>query len=853
MANARKLYGLLLKLFPARFREEYATPLERQFCDDYRDLPNRGARALFWLTALADLAVSIPKEFTRELRQDIAYSLRVYRHRRTSTALAFVALALAIGATTGVFSVMNAVLLRSLPFREPQRLVELSWFPQPPFQGGDVQFRAWRGANPYLDDASVYVVFPMNLNTGREGVRVRVAETSANFFETLGTEVEFGRPFAPGEDTPGSDSVAVISYGLWQQVYGGDPRVLGSTIRLSGVQATIVGVAPPSMDYPERTAVWTPTIFDIQRLPISVPAWHDTTIGRLKSGVSWTRGNQMYQAEMHQRIGDRRLPGTPALVPLQEQLAGHVREASLVLMGIVVSVLLIACANVAHLLLSRITERRQELEVRSALGASRGRLIQQLITESTLLTLGASIAGLAVAHLVARLASVVEPVPMASQQYTVLDGAVLAFALSVATLTGLLFGVLPAGLLARMQPAADLVRVQPNTHGVGVRRVRGTLIAIQAALTVILLAGALAMGRNFLVLTGTDMGFRTDHAVAMTVSLSGTRPEAQKSQRQFYEEVLDRLRAVPGVESAGAVAYLPLTELAVTGTLGFRVDGDPIEHGASLNYATPDYFRAMETPIVAGRDFTPSDAAGTEPVVIVNQEFARQLGGDVVGRGIRMTGSKTNMRIVGLVRTARLFGPAGPAVPQIFLLASQSVPDFLTYVIRVRGNAVPYVSICRDVVRQLDAEVPVYDANTLEGLKGNTLARARFYTTVVSFLGGLALLLAVLGIYGVASFSIVQRTHEIGVCLAVGATPRRLRAMLLRQSLIPVAAGTLAGVAGAVLLGRWLEHLTVNTAPLDPTACGIALFTLATTAAGAVWKASRRVVRMDPMSILRAE
>ena len=857
MANPNRFYRFLLKLYPARFREEFAAPLERQFSDEYREAHGTGQRAIFWLRTLADWAVSVPAEMARELRQDVRYAVRVYRRRTLVTTLALSALALAIGATTGVFSVLNAVLFRGLPFRDPARLVEV--------QGGAVDedngravFYGWRKGNAYLEDAAAYAAAAgnteMNLSLDAAGSRrVSVAETSANFFSMLGTEVRFGRAFAPDEDLEAKDAVAVISYGLWQECFGSDPRVLGSTLRLNRAPVTVIGVAPPAFDYPQRTAVWTPTIFHQKRLPKFI-AFPGNVIGRVRQELTPTQAGRMYEAEMR-RLHPESLKGPDLyrarLIPLRDSQAGPVRQASLVLLGAVVLVLLIACANVAQLLLSRLAERRQELMVRTALGASRARLVQQLTTECWLLTLAATAAGLGVANWAARLVSLAQPATLSMQQYTILDWRVLAFAAGTALLTGLLFGVLPASLIGRMLPAADVVHSQPGVHGTGAGRMRAVLVATQAALAVILVAGSVSMGRSFLKLLGIDLGYRTDHVVTLNVSLIGTSHEGQAAWRQYDRDALERLRAIPGVESAGATSLLPLI-VGLSESARFTLGDSHVI--ASVREAGPDFFRSIGSALVAGREFTAADQQISEQLVIVNEDFARALGGgaDLVGRKIWGYRGK-DFTVVGIVRTVRQAGPGHGTGPDVYRDIDQQPRPWATFTAKVRGDAERYLAPCRDAVQAVDPQVPVYDVKTLDQRLSETLARPRLYTSAVLFLGVFALLLAVVGTYGVASYSITQRTHEIGVRIAVGASPSGLRGMLLRQSMLPVACGALAGVAGAGALGRYLQHLIAHADATGAWTCAIAAAALAATAALAVWTATGRIVRMDPTAALRAE
>jgi putative ABC transport system permease protein len=856
----KRLYRALLKLYPARFREEYAEPMERQFDDEYREAEGWGCRAWLGLRALVDFARTAPGEAAREIWQDVRHGARVYRRRSVTTALALAALALAIGATTGIFSVLNALLIRSLPFREPARLVEL-W--QAPLNAGAgrAEFQAWQGRSPYLAEAAGYTTNELNLSLSRGSARVRVSETTANFLRMLGTEPEFGRGFAGDEDIPGRDGVAVIGYGLWQQVFGGDPRVLGSTIRLNGAALTVIGVAPRGVDYPEKTAIWTPTMYDLGRIPKS-DAYFWQTIGRLKPGVGMAQASGMFQAEVERHYAGQARPprmkgysNDPHLFSLNDRLAGPVRSASLVLMALVAFVLLIACANVAHLLLSRTTERRQELAIRAALGASRARLMQQLVTEATVLTAAAAVAGLAVAHWTARLAASAQPAQLAAREYTLLDWRVILFALGLAVLTGVVFGVLPASLIYRMQPGQDVIRTQSGLRGSGAGRMRGVLIALQAALTVALAAGSFSMGRSFVKLMGTDLGFHTDHVATLNVSFAGTRSETDGRERQYYNDALERLRAAPGVESAAVVSYLPLISKLHPGGL-FKLDSGEQGPVSIVIAASPGYFRTMGTEIIEGREFTQNDRAGAEPVVVISEDLERSFGrGSLAGRKLNLAfgGAPRMATIVGVVRSERYSGPEAKGWTQVFRPIEQAPSGSVTFVARVRGDPEPYLAVCRDAVQEVDPEVPVYDVKTLDQRLADTLARPRFYTTAILFLAGFALLLAVAGTYGAATYAVTQRTHEIGVRIAVGASLGSVRGMLFRQSMLSVGAGMLAGVCGAAGLGRFLQHLIAIAEPTGVWICIAAAFVMATATAAAVWTATNRIVRMDPTAALRVE
>jgi len=566
-----KLYRLLLQLFPARFREEYEAPMERLFSDEYRDATGFWSRTRLWFRAIEDVVVSAPQQRLNELMLDLTHATRIYRKHLFTTMLALAALALAIGASTGVFSVLSALLLRSLPFSRPEELTRL-WLPPVSALSGHATFSDWHRHSTYLANAAALSPSEMNLTGEREAFRIKVAETSANFSELLGTNPVVGRTFAPDEDIPGHNEVAVISYGLWQQRFGGTPEIAGSVLHLNGARFTIIGVAPSAFDFPGKTAIWLPTVFDFEKVPHRGALFIET-IGRLKPGVTVPMAQQMFDAEVRripERIrslgpGEPGAQNRPRLESLQNHLAGTVRQATWVLAGMTLLVLLTACGNVAQLLLSRTTtERRQELAVRAALGASRSRLLQQLITEATFLTVLGATLGLLVAYWTAKIASAVAPAQIAAQEYTVLDWRVLGFAAALAVAIGIIFGVFPALFVSHLQPNARAIQRRHANGIAGTKTARAGLVAVQAALTLCLLTSAFALGLTFLRLMKVDLGFQTANTVTLNVSLQGTARNGS-AEWQYYRDALKRLRSIPGVISAGGTSYLPLADNVLHG------------------------------------------------------------------------------------------------------------------------------------------------------------------------------------------------------------------------------------------------------------------------------------------------
>jgi predicted permease len=858
MQGSMNFYRWLLKFYPARFREEYQAPMERQFSDEYRDARSHAERSRLWLRAICDVAASVPGQMVHELTLDLKHASRVYRKRWSTTLLVVIALGLAIGASTGVFSVLNALLLRSLPFSNPAELTEL-WLSPMTAMRGRAAFTEWSHLSPYLQSAATFSSSEMNLTRERDAFRIKAAETSANFFQLLGVKPVVGRTFAPDEDISGHNAVAVISFSLWQQLYGGNPDVAGTSLHVNDALVTVIGVAPASFDYPSKTTIWMPTVFDFEKTPRR-GAFLCQTIGRLKQGVTIRNARKMFEAEVRRSNPASRIDisadeqNRPHLASLRDQLAGPVRQASWVLAGLSLLVLLTAYANVAQLLLSRATERREELELRAALGASRARLLQQLITEATSLTMTGAALGLVVAHWTSRIASSFAPAQLATQQYTVLDWRVLAFAAALAIVMGIVFGVVPAWLMGRLQPSGQTVRTQPDAGGIQMKRVRTGLLALQAALALCLVTSSLAMGHTLLRLLKVDLGFRPASVVTLNVSVQGTS-HAGSGEWRYYSEALDRLRAVPGVTEAGAVSYLPLSaDLYMADA--FKLDsGQKVEH-IVMNAITHGYFRAIGTSFLAGHDFAQNAGGHPEPSVIVNEAFANGtgLGTRIIGRKVIAPWSGNTRYVVdGVVSTARIGGPAYPGGPQIYWHIEEEPPPALTLVASVRGEPEAYLARCQNAVRAVDPRVPIYDVKTLDQRLADALSRPRFYTTATVFLAMLAVLLAAVGSYGTAAYSIARRRHEMGIRLAIGASYQRIRRMMLQESLLPVVSGAAVGIVLSLGSGRYLEHLFENAERPAFWTCIGGAGILLLIGVVAVWTATSRVLSIDPAEALRAE
>jgi putative ABC transport system permease protein len=784
--------------------------------------------------------------------QDLKYALRLWATRPWHAGFAIAALAIGIGANTGVFSVVNALLLRSLPFREPERLALLREF-LPPHNSAN-EFHDWRQNNTYLADAALFEENEVNLGGKRVASRARVAQTSWNFFSVLGTQPMLGSGFAADEDVdatgwglPGPNAVAVIGYGLWQQLFGGDAKVLGATIRVDGNPLTIVGVAPPGFDYPGKSVLWKPAAFSPGN-----NGWG--TVARLKPGISWSQARAALAVEA-ERLSSK-AGGIdystlhPSMTSLQDGLAGPVKNASLMFMGAVAFVLVVACTNVANLSIAHTADRRAELYIRSALGASRVRLVRQLIIEYLLLSLVATVAGLAIAYGITSLAAKIEPPPLGAQSYSILDGRVLTLTLVVSVITAMAVGVLPAVYVGRIHAFGLRSSSRPR----GSRLVRQSLVTAQVMLTMILLAAAVGVGRAFIHLMGIDRGYDVKGVVTVGVSLAGRTHQTAKRQLAYFDEVLDRIRRLPGVRTASATEFLPLY---ASGFIGgpFGLDGRPATRNSTLVPVLSEYFQTMGGRILYGREFTAAEIRSGARVAVVNERFAAGFGAaqDAVGHQLTIGGDAPR-NIIGVVKGMEYeTDPTTANGNQVFIASTDPGSFSSTFVARVDGRAEDYLAEIRDAIQSVDPQVPVFSVKTMEQRLDEVFAAPKFYRTTVWSFAGFALLLAVIGIYGVIFYAVVERTQEMGVRMALGRTPVQLRSMMLRQGLLMVAAGAIPGIAGAQLTSRFLESLMNEAKPVGLAISSGLVLLFALVASASIWFATHRIARLDITAILRSE
>jgi putative ABC transport system permease protein len=842
-----KLYRFLLKLYPAGFRDDYAGPMEREFRDELSESSGGFALAKLWVRLLTDLAVSIPLQFSREVFQDARHTLRLWAKRPGQTGFAILALAIGIGANTGVFSVVNALLLRSLPFHDPSRLVTLGTFFPP--HGSAKEFHEWRQQQTtYLADAALIEQFDVNLGAVQNPVRAHLSYTSWNFFAVLGAQPVLGRWFRDSEDAPGKNAVAVISYGLWQQLFAGDQRAVGATIRVNGTPLTVVGVAPAGFNYPNNSDLWYAANYSPGN-----NGWQ--TIARLQPGITWPQARAAFAVEADRLWPQRDEIGNfehyPRMTSLQDKLAGPVKNASLMLLAFVVLVLLIACSNVANLLMARTADRATELSIRSALGASRARIVQQLLTECLLLSFVAASAGLVVAFWTTSIATKIQPAPLSTQFFSVLDGHVLAFAVAAAIASSVLFGALPSLYAGRIHAFG----ARGTSRGRGARLIRETLIAAQVMLTIILLSASVSVGRAFVNMMRTDRGFERKGLVTVSVSLDGTTRGVAGHQLPYFEEALDRVRRLPGVRSASETEFLPLD---ATGFVGgpFGFDGRPAKQNSTMVPVLSDYFKTMGGRILYGREFTDAEVRSDAQVVVVNERFAKEFGSAADALEHEVTiGKSTPRKIIGVVTGMDYMTDTMDTAHsnQIFIPAHSPGGFVSTFVVRVDGPAEDSLPVIRDTIRSMDTQVPVFGVNTMEQRMADAVARPKFYRTAVLFFAGFALFLAVIGIYSVVSYAVARRTHEMAVRLALGATPTELRGTMLWQGLLTVVAGAIFGIAGAIIIARFLENLVEGAKSVDLVTLILSFLLIALVASGSIWAGTRRIARLDILALLHIE
>ncbi len=800
--------------------------------------------------------------------QDARYGLRMLLKRPGFTAVAIITLALGIGANTAIFSVLNAVLLRPLPFKDPDRLV-MVWETNAKYDirtgvTSYAAFRDWKEQNQVFESMVASAGQSFNLTADDEPERVSGMRVSPEVFEFTGTKPVLGRGFLQEEEQPGRNRVVLLGHALWQRRFGSDPRVVGKPIILNAESYTVIGVLPPDFLTPSgwimaRVDVLVPLVVSSERT-----SYYITVMARLKPGVTLAQAQSNMEsiaAGLAEQYPDTNRGRGVNLVPAHEQVVGKTRGALMIFFGVVVFVLLIACVNVANLALARATSRQKEIAVRSALGASRSRLVRQLLTESIILAVAGGGAGLLLTMwgIDSLVAIIPDTVPRAKEIN--IDGRVLGFTLVVSLLAGLVFGLVPA--LQASKPNLNEALKEGGRSGWlggGRNRIGSLLLVSEVALSLVLLIGAGLMIKSFIRLLNVAPGFDRQNTLTMLIALPRQKYGQSEQQRAFFQQLLERVGALPGVEAAGAVNSLPLSQ-SQEGRY-FAVEGDTrnvdeVDPGAGYRTVSPGYFRAMGIPLLTGRSFTERDAQGAPGAVIINQEMARRFfyDADPLGKRIKFS-TREDARwseVVGVVGDVRHHALDQERNSEIYASYLQRPSGGMYLVARTASDSSGIASAIRDEVRAIDKDQPIDDINTMEQRLSASVAPRRFPMVLLSIFAAVALALASAGIYGVMSYSVTQRTHEIGVRMALGAQPADVLRLVVGQGVLLASIGVGAGLVSAVALTRLMSSLLFGVSPTDPVTFAAVSVLLAGVALGACFIPARRAAKVDPMVALRYE
>ena len=814
------------------------------------------------------------KEHMSDLTNDIRYGLRAFGRAPAFTTISLLTIALGIGATTAIFSVVNAVILRPLPYPEADRIVQV-WMDNRR-TGLKEDLHSWpnwadlREQNQVFSSMAAYATGGYNITAGCqenecEPRRIAVSFSTADLFDVLRVAPAMGRVFTAQETEPGRDAVVVLSHGLWTDFFGSDRSILGRTVRLNGRERTVIGVMPPTVAFPSRdTDVWVPLAFsqEDKQYRSSFGLW---AVARLKPGVEYSRAVAdltTIAKRLEQQYPENRDLGA-YLVPLPEQVVGRTVRTSLwVMLAAVGAVLLIACANVANLMLSRAAVREREISVRVALGAARARLVRQLLTESVLLAVIGAALGVGLAWVGLRVLTGLAPGDIPRLDQVRIDLRVLGVALGLAVVTGVAFGLAPALQSSRAAVGNALHEgVRGGTTGRRAQSLRRTLVAAQIALVVVLLTGAGLLMRSFVQLQRVDLGFRPDNLLTMRLSLPGAKYGTPEARLGLFNALLDGTRQLPGVQGAAFIEDIFLT--ATPTSTNFSIDGREMtdeERGIEvpLDAVSPDYFRVMGIPLREGRTFTATDNRTAPSVVIINENMARRFwpNESVVGKRFKYGSADSQapfMTVVGVVADMRRTGFDAPVRYETFRPHMQRAVGSLTLVVRTAGDPLRLAPSVRAQLKSIDAEQPVFEVASMDQLLSAMVAQRRFSMALLGTFAALALVLGIIGVYGVTAYLVAQRTREVGVRLALGAQPGQVVGMVVRQGMVVAAVGLLAGLAGAVAAGRLMTGLLYGVSPHDLwTLTGVTVVIAAATLV-ANWVPALRAAHVDPLTALRSE
>jgi putative ABC transport system permease protein len=797
---------------------------------------------------------------------DLRYAFRQLIKSPGFTAVTILTLALGIGACTAIFSVVNAVLLRPLDYPDPARLVviretQLPDFPE--FSVSPPNYLDWEKQTKSFENLAAYSGSRINLTGDGEPQQLIGVKATAHYFDVYGVKPALGRTFLPEEDAPGKSHVVVLSYPFWQRVFGGADDVLGRPVQLNGEPYTVIGVAPLGFGIASKVDAWMPMAFEPKETANDARGGHYLNVaGRLRPGVTLAQAEaelKVLAAQLATQYPDSNKGWGIFMMPLQDYSVRDVRTVLYTLLGAVGCVLLIACANIANLLLARATARHREISIRAALGASRARLVRQLLTESVLLALCGGLAGMLLARwgLDALLALAPANLPRVTDIH--LDAGVLVFSLVLSVITGLVFGIAPAWLAARADVNEALKQgSRGSTEGGARGRLRSALVVIEVTFALMLLGGAGLLARSFMQLAHVDPGFTPENATVLRLSLPQKKYALPEQQTAFADALLERMKTLPGVQAAGLTHSMPLVSDYV---LGFNIEGRPAIAPSDLpntNYyaVTPEYFRAMGIRLVRGRVFTAQDDAKAPRVAIINETLARQYfpNEDPIGKRINITnGPDTWREIIGIVGDIKQYGVDKATSNQSYEPFAQVPFSSLNVVIRTNGPATALLGAIRPTVYAVDKDQPIGTIRPLEEIMADSIARQRFAMTLLTVFSLVALVIAAVGIYGVMAYSVVQRTGEFGIRMALGAQQRDVLHLVLAQGGKLVGLGLIIGLTATLAASRAMRSMLFNTSAQDPLTLASITLLLGAVALVACLLPASRATKVNPIEALRSE
>lgn len=866
------LYRLALHLLPRSFRHEYGDDMKSDFVEQWRRSANLPAHLLLCVETVLDLILTALREHGALLLQDVRYALRAFRRSPGYPLIAILTIALGVGANTAIFTIVDRTLVRPLPYREPGRLVKL-WESAPLSGYSEVEpawpnFRDWRQANESFTAMAAYNPLALNLTGEARPERLTGCETTASLFPVLGVEPSLGRALLPEEDGPDAPMVVILSHALWQQRFAGDERVLGQQLILNGTPHQVVGVMPPSFRFPSTTTdFWVP-------LRMSPDDAEDRqnhflkVLARLRAGVT------VEMAASRMDVIARRLAddypetneGSTVIVrPLREEILQGSRLALLLLCCASAGVLLIGCANLANLLLARISDRRAELTLRTVLGAGRERLVRQILTENSVLAVAGGMLGALIAWWMLPVLEHLVPASLPVDSALSLDARVLGFTVLLSLLTGWLFAVYPARLLTRDASAGALREGAREGASRSRVRVRNALVVAEVATSVMLLIGAGLLVRALFRVSGIDPGFRTEGVLTLRTSLPLPKYEPVIERERFYDAVLERVRELPGVRSAGYTSFLPFVMRGVLWPVG--IDGDPRSGvppvpQSLFRMVTERYLESIGVPLLEGRRFDARDTRESRPMAIVSESFARRFWGDeaAIDRRFRflVPWMEKPYTVAGVVPDIKSRGLERTVIPQVYILHRQieagmfyNAPKDLA--VHAGGDVRSLIPAVRRIVQEVDPEQPISDVRTMADLFAGETSNRRHQLRLLGTFAGLAFLMATLGVYGVLSFLVSQRRREIGLRMALGARTTSILGLILGRGMALSLLGLGIGLLGGYLLGTTMGHLLFGVRPSDPLVLGTSALACLVASLLACSLPAWRAARVDPYGVLRGD